>query len=208
MYRLSLIVSVVAVLAMASGCAPRETGAVTVQGGMSLAPASDVAVQDYAGDVGPAQVFEVVRPLDQPLTLGRVHTSCTCVKLSSEKTSFAAGERALITMRVVDHPVAGNVYMIDVEVRAPIRTTFRRQVFPTEHPSTSVIPTPAAKPVEPAPAVKEEEKPVEAAPAEAETKASEAAPAEAKKEETPAEAAPETETGASPVETADEESDA
>ena len=89
---------------------------------MSLVSVTDVTPADYPEDKGPAQVFEIIRPENAPLTLGRLSLSCTCIEVSTEggKTSFEADERVLITVRQVkDAPKGGAVFTMTAQVLTP-----------------------------------------------------------------------------------------
>ena len=97
----------------------------------NLAPAADVAPPDYAGDKGPAQVFEIIRPEgeERPLVLGRLWMDCVCVQASAEKTVFGPDERALITVRhVLDAPAGGATYNVNVQLRSPTATLLAHPV--------------------------------------------------------------------------------
>jgi hypothetical protein len=82
------------------------------------------------GDLAPPQLFEIVRPNDQAITIGRLYTSCVCVALEAEKTSFAAGEQAVLRLRNIRlSPPEGMLYAIYVQMRSPIRTILRADTF-------------------------------------------------------------------------------
>lgn len=124
------------------------TGAVTSVGGVSIAPAKDVALPIYTEDLAPPQVVEIIRPDMGPLSVGRLLSSCTCVQASMEKKDFAAGERAFLTIRNVKKtPAEGATYAVFVQLTAPYRETLQYDVFVKS--GTGGVP--AAKPLPPAP---------------------------------------------------------
>ena len=89
-------------------------------GGMFIAPAKDVPAKSYTEDYSPPQVFEIIRPNMEAISLGRLTTSCTCIRLTAEKTSFAAGERAILEARNVKAtPAGGATYAIFVQMTSP-----------------------------------------------------------------------------------------
>lgn len=104
------------------GSAQAAARAQAAASGLSIVPAVGVTAPNYAGDKGPAQVFEVLRPENTPVTLGRFYMDCTCVRASTDggKTRFAADERVLITVRQVDDaPEGGATFQLTVQVNKP-----------------------------------------------------------------------------------------
>lgn len=108
----------------------KNVSAVTESRGYFLAPAFEKAGQVIQGDEAATQAFEVIRPSDSRVTIGRLFTSCSCVQLESTKTSFERGERALLTLRnVKPTPPNGQNYAIYVQLTSPVRTTLRYDTF-------------------------------------------------------------------------------
>ncbi|MDR1613050.1 MAG: hypothetical protein LBT97_09760, partial [Planctomycetota bacterium] len=100
------------------------------RGGFSISPARDVAPEQYSDDPGPAQVFEILRPGQAPLRIGRLHTSCSCIELSAERRDFGRGERAFLRLRNVKPTVKGGAtYSFFVQITEPARETLRYDVF-------------------------------------------------------------------------------
>lgn len=94
-----------------------------------------VAVDDepsirYTEDFSPSQVLEIIRPDMGPITIGRLTTSCSCMLASTEKRSFAQGERALIEVRNVKAtPANGAIYAIFVQLTSPHRAALQFDMF-------------------------------------------------------------------------------
>lgn len=106
-------------------------------GGFFLNPVG--AEPQGEGDLAPPQLFEIVRPGNQAIELGRLYTSCVCVALEAEKSSFAAGETAIVRLRNVRlSPPQGQMYAIYVQMRSPVRTVLR---FDTFMQSTEFLPS-------------------------------------------------------------------
>lgn len=104
--------------------------AVTEMSGYAIQPAFEFAGIMYAGDEAPSQSFEVTRPGDGPVTLGRLFTSCSCIRLETPQKQYQQGERIILTLRnVKPTPHDGKVYQIFVQLSSPVRTTLRYNVF-------------------------------------------------------------------------------
>lgn len=98
-------------------------------GGLMLVPARDIPPRMRPQDAAPSQWFEVVRPGNGPIQLGRISASCVCVGVRVPKRQFAAGERALIEVRVLSRPPANNLtYGIFVNVVEPHKTVLDADV--------------------------------------------------------------------------------
>lgn len=93
--------------------------------GYSIRP---VGTTTTPGDDGPTQLFEIVRPSFAGFTIGRIYTSCTCIRVTSDKRSFAAGEIATLTVRNV-LPTSGNTYPFYVQLTSPVRATLRYDTY-------------------------------------------------------------------------------
>ncbi|MDR1612874.1 MAG: hypothetical protein LBT97_08840 [Planctomycetota bacterium] len=88
-------------------------------GGMQLVRAYDIP-STRTGDAAPAQWFEIVRPGNGPLRIGRVSSSCVCVGVRVPNRFIAQGERALVEARVLSRPPADNLtYVISVGTIEP-----------------------------------------------------------------------------------------
>lgn len=98
--------------------------------GYYLTPSPEHSGSQYAGDLAPVQAFEIIRPNWEAVTIGRLYTSCTCVRLEAARKSFNRGERAVLTLRnVLATPPAGQTYAIYVQLTRPIRVTLRYDTF-------------------------------------------------------------------------------
>lgn len=103
----------------------RNVSAYFQYGGFSIAP---VDTMPAAGDYGPAQRFQIVRPSSGGFSIGRLYTSCTCIQVSTGKRSFGHGEAAVLTVRNV-LPTSGNTYPFYVQITSPIRATLRYDTY-------------------------------------------------------------------------------
>lgn len=165
----------------------RNVNAVMEARGFFITPAYEDAGRQIEGDYAPTQAFEIVRPDNRPVTIGRLYTSCTCVQLEAPKRTFDANERAVFELRNVRAtPAQGQIYAIYIQVLSPIRTTLRYDTFVQSNPqpftAESILAAAAPKPAaEPAaePAVESPDKAAAAEAASAEASAAEAASAEA-----------------------------
>lgn len=98
--------------------------------GYFLSSAPDQSGQRYNGDLAVSQVFEIIRPNNEAINLGRLYTSCSCVNLVSPKRSFAQGEKAFVELRNVRAtPLNGNTYTFYVQITSPISETLRYDTF-------------------------------------------------------------------------------
>lgn len=93
--------------------------------GYSLRPAGTTVTP---GDYGPTQLFEIVRPSYGSFSIGRIYTSCTCIQVTADKKTFAAGETAVLTVRNI-LPTSGNTYPFYVQVTSPVRATLRYDTY-------------------------------------------------------------------------------
>lgn len=90
---------------------------------IKLVPALDIPPNRRPNDAAPSQWFEVVRPGNGPLRIGRVNATCVCVGVRVPKRFVAAGERALIEARILSRPPANNLtYGIYVGIVEPQQT--------------------------------------------------------------------------------------
>ncbi|MDR1533801.1 MAG: hypothetical protein LBU64_01680 [Planctomycetota bacterium] len=93
-------------------------------GAIRLVPAPDVPPGNHPGDATPSQWFEIVRPGNGPLRIGRMSTTCVCVRARAPKRLIAAGERALVEVRTVSRPPVNNVvYGLYLNLLEPERLT-------------------------------------------------------------------------------------
>ncbi len=77
--------------------ARNQRNAVMEHSGFFLTPVG--TEPEGEGDLAPPQLFELVRPNDQPITIGRLYTSCVCVALEAEKSSYAQDEKVVFARR-------------------------------------------------------------------------------------------------------------
>ena len=86
-----------------------------------LVPALDIPPGNHPNDAGPSQWFEIVRPGNGPIRIGRVSATCVCVGVRVPNRTVAAGERALIEARTITRPPVNNLtYGMYVSVVAPV----------------------------------------------------------------------------------------
>ena len=98
--------------------------------GFYIVPVQGYTTMRIAGDEAQPQLFEIVRPGGERITLGRLHTSCSCVQLEAAKTTFERGERAFVTLRNVRAtPPNGQHYAFYVQIASPTKVTLRHDLF-------------------------------------------------------------------------------
>lgn len=96
-------------------------GASTEIDGFKVVPAPDVPGKKHEGDLAVSQFFEIIRPDMEAMTIRRLHSSCSCMKITMEKKKFAAGERALLEVHTT-RPTSpdGVTYVGFVQVGKPL----------------------------------------------------------------------------------------
>ncbi len=105
-----------------------QRNAVMSHGGFFLNPVGTEPEQ--AGDLAPPQLFEIVRPNGEAVSLGRLYTSCVCTSLESDQAAFGQGETAIVRLRNVRAtPQSGQTYAIYVQLTRPVRTVLRFDAF-------------------------------------------------------------------------------
>ncbi len=88
-----------------------------------LVPATDIPPGFHPGDATPSQWFEVVRPGNAAIRIGRISATCTCVGVRIPKRFYEAGERVLLEARTVTKPPRNDLtYGIYVNVVEPVQT--------------------------------------------------------------------------------------
>ncbi|MDR2390964.1 MAG: hypothetical protein LBE84_04700 [Planctomycetota bacterium] len=96
---------------------------------LQLTPAPDIPPENRPGDATPSQWFEVLRPMDTQLRIGRLSTTCVCVRARAPKRLIPPGERALIEVRTVSRPPVNNVaYGLYVQILEPENVTLDTDV--------------------------------------------------------------------------------
>lgn len=100
------------------------------QDGYAIVPVPEAIPAAHPDDYAPPMLFEIVRPNQTAFSIGRIMSSCACLKLVAEKRDFAAGERAFIVLRnVKPTPKDGATYAFFVKRAAPADMTLRYDVF-------------------------------------------------------------------------------
>ncbi|MCC8191382.1 MAG: hypothetical protein LIP77_12240 [Planctomycetes bacterium] len=85
-----------------------------------LVPALDVPPGIHPNDAAPSQWYEVLRPGNGPIRIGRVSSTCVCVGVRVPNRHVAAGERALIEARTLSRtPVRNVTYGLYVNIMEP-----------------------------------------------------------------------------------------
>lgn len=93
-------------------------------GPLRLVPALDIPPGNHPNDALPSQWFEIIRPGNGPIRIGRVSSTCVCVSPRVPNRHVAAGERALIEARIVKRPPANNLtYGLFVNTVEPTQLT-------------------------------------------------------------------------------------
>ncbi len=127
-FALSLAVASVASAAAVTSQMGQAMSGVMSEAGFYITPVGSGG-QNY-GDLAPSQLFEIVRPGNQAISIGRLFTSCSCVRLEADSYSFAPGQPAVLRLRnVIATPPQGQNYAIYVQITSPIRTTLRFDTF-------------------------------------------------------------------------------
>lgn len=108
----------------------RTVNAVSDSQGYHLVPVLDYQPTSLPGDLAPPQVFEIIRPNDEQITIGRLFTSCSCIRLETEKRIYYPGERAILILRNIRNtPPAGQLYGLYIQITRPIRATLQINTF-------------------------------------------------------------------------------
>lgn len=103
---------------------------VTSIDGIRLAKPADRAGTVYTEDYGTSQVLEIIRPNMGPIVVGRLSTSCSCIRASMDKKSFAQGERAFIEVRNVKQSQPnGATYAVWAQLVSPYRANLQFELF-------------------------------------------------------------------------------
>lgn len=130
--------AVLLLIAFASYAMPAEgmistmatVSSVPEAGGFRIVPVPNATVNQVIGDEASPQIFEIVRPHNAPFTIGRLHTSCSCVQLEAPQRTFAKGERAFLRLRNVrTTPPNGHTYALFVQITSPVKTTLRQDTY-------------------------------------------------------------------------------
>ena len=109
---------------MPSGAPYYAAPATYAASALRLVPADDIPPTQRANDYAPSQWYEIIRPDNGPIRIGRVSSTCVCVNVRVPNRFVAAGERALVEARTVSRPsVNGVTYGIYVGVLEPVSTT-------------------------------------------------------------------------------------
>lgn len=99
-------------------------------GGFSIVPADDVALPIYSEDSTLPQAFEIIRPDMRAFSVGRLGTSCSCIRASLAKKSYAQGERAIIEVRnIKPAPVDNSMYAVFAQLTSPYREALQADVY-------------------------------------------------------------------------------
>jgi hypothetical protein len=98
--------------------------------GIRVVPATDVPGKIYTEDYSSSQVFEIVRPGMGPVSVSRLATTCSCIRATLAKKTFAQGERAFVEIRNVKPSVPeGAEYGVFVVLGEPYRLALQAEVF-------------------------------------------------------------------------------
>jgi hypothetical protein len=98
--------------------------------GYTIVPAADIAIPGYTEDLAPPQVFEIIRPGMVGLTVGRLMSSCGCLRVTMWKKDFAENERAFVLVRNVKPTVKdGATYAFFVQLEQPVSVALQCDVY-------------------------------------------------------------------------------
>jgi hypothetical protein len=107
-----------------------DFNAIAAIDGIRVVAAGDVQGNSYTEDYAPAQVLEIIRPNQGPITVGRLMTSCSCLRATMEKREFGQGERAFIEVRNVRAtPPDGATYLVFARLNQPYQATLQHELF-------------------------------------------------------------------------------
>ncbi len=100
------------------------------EAGFQLVRADDLGGRITLDSLSPSQAFEILRPDMGEISISRLGTSCSCIRLSAEKKTFAKGERAILELRnVKPTKQGGGNYAIYVLVVQPEPAMLRLRTF-------------------------------------------------------------------------------
>ena len=86
--------------------------------------------KSYTEDYGPVQVLEIIRPDRGPISVGRLMTSCSCLRAAMPKRDFAQAERAFIEVRnVKPTQPAGATYLVFARISSPYAATLQYELY-------------------------------------------------------------------------------
>ncbi len=103
--------------------------AVASYDGIRIVAAPDVPIPDYTKDPGASQVLEIIRTRMEPITVGRLGLSCSCMQATMEKRSFVQGERAFIVVRKVKpSPRPGATFALFAQLTAPYKAALQYDI--------------------------------------------------------------------------------
>lgn len=130
-----------------------DFSAIAAIDGIRVVAARGVPGKSYTEDYGPSQVLEIIRTDQAAISVGRLMTSCACLRATMEKRDFAQGERALIEVRNVKPTMAnGATYAIFVRLNNPYKATLQYELFAKSDRQPTGQPV-AAAPIAAAPVV-------------------------------------------------------
>ena len=93
-----------------------------------LSPATHDFGKVFEGEVR-TTTLAITRPEGTALQLGRLYSSCPCITVSADRTSFAANEPGAINIRIHSLTIDGDkTYPIYAEVVSPVHETLRADV--------------------------------------------------------------------------------
>ncbi len=109
----------------------RTVSGVFESNGYRIAPVYDVDIPSDYEDLTTPQAYEILRPdTGQPLSIGRLFTSCSCIRLEAPKRTFEPGERVILYLRNIRAtPANGQMYAFFVQLTAPMQSTLRFDTF-------------------------------------------------------------------------------
>ncbi len=104
-----------------------DFGAIAAIDGIRVVAAEGVQGNSYTEDYGPS---EIIRPDQGAIAVGRLMTSCSCLRAVMGKREFGAGERAFIEVRNVKPTQAnGATYLVFVRLSEPYQATLQYELF-------------------------------------------------------------------------------
>ncbi len=103
--------------------------AVAAYDGIRIVPATDAPPLDYTEEHGASQVLEIIRTRMEPITVGRLSLSCSCMQATMDKRAYGQGERAFIVVRKVKpSPRPGATFALFAQLTAPYKAALQYDI--------------------------------------------------------------------------------
>lgn len=102
--------------------------------GFSLVPAEPPELPRGPDDLAPPLRFEIVRPAARAIRIGRILSSCGCLRVTAQQREYRGGERAFVEVRnIKPTPPEGGTFAIFLQLVEP-EVTLELDVFVRSQP--------------------------------------------------------------------------